>query len=58
MLEEIKLISRKSVKGREQKLIDILEQKLGVWMKYPENRQMIDSRRDFQKFCDGNIELA
>lgn len=52
MLEEIKLISRKSVKGREQKLIDILEQKLGVWMKYPENRQMIDSRRDFQKFCD------
>lgn len=57
MLEEIKLISRKSVKGREQKLIDILEQKLGVWMKYPENRQMIDSRRDFQKFCDGNIEI-
>ncbi len=26
-------------------------------MKYPENRQMIDSRRDFQKFCDGNIEI-
>ena len=31
-LREIKLISRKSVKGREQKLIDILEQKLGVWV--------------------------
>ena len=32
MLHEIKLISRKDVKGREQKLIDILEYKLGEWM--------------------------
>lgn len=55
MLHEIKLISRKDVKGREQKLIDILEYKLGEWMNYPQNRQMIDSMRDVQEFLTGKI---
>ena len=55
MLEEIKLISRKDAKGRELCYVDMLEEKLGERMKYPQNQQMIDSMRDIHEVLSDNI---
>lgn len=55
ILDEINLIARKDIKGREQKLIDLLEYKLGDLMKYPKNRQLIEGVREIQNLLTGNI---
>lgn len=55
MLQDIKLISRKDAKGRELCYVDMLEEKLGERMKYPQNQQMIDSMRDIHEVLSDNI---